>query len=79
MKPVKVEIAEKFKVKDTYTEKLNLAIAMGFSNLSEAIFSIGLAKFNIQFEEVQNKKAKKWIKDANQPSGSLVPTSPWRR
>ena len=28
---------------------------------------------------IKNKKAKKWIKDANQPSGSLVPTSLWRR
>ena len=28
---------------------------------------------------IKNKKVKKWIKDANQPSGSLVPTSLWRR
>lgn len=56
MKPVKVEIAEKFKVKDTYTEKLNLAIAMGFKTLSEAFGHYGREQFEKHFAESLNLK-----------------------
>ena len=59
MKPVKVEIAEKFKVKDTYTEKLNLAIAMGFKTLSEAFGHYGREQFEKHFAESLNPKKHK--------------------
>ena len=55
------------------------------SGSSRKPISIGLpsarAKSNhkVQSSNIKVQSQSKWIKDANQPSGSLVPTSPWRR
>ena len=37
------------------------------------------ANHKVQSSNIKVQSQSKWIKDANQPSGSLVPTSLWRR
>ena len=68
-------------------ETHKFGIRLGLDNMSKLLELLGNPQDKLNIIHVagtngkgsKNKKAKKWIKDANQPSGSLVPTSPWRR